>query len=113
MKSVDEYLSVYEYTGRTSSFNGVGREVNEAAKREGIKIVWRELPEEIQRDDYKHIATYPRSFLDKHFGNEPSPPAHMLDKVYQKLLELEEKFNILINKLDKPIHIDIDDDLPF
>jgi hypothetical protein len=53
--------------------------------------------------------------LDKHFGNEPSPPAYMLDKVYQKLVELENKFNQLIYKLDnQPVHVDTDDDeLPF
>jgi hypothetical protein len=115
MRSVDEYLSVYEYTGRASSFNGIGREVAEAAKRDGIKVVWRELPESSQRDNYKHVATYPRTFLDKHFGNEPSPPAYMLDKVYQKLVELENKFNQLIYKLDnQPGHVNTDDDeLPF
>ena len=115
MKSVEPYLSVYEYTGRPSSYNGIGKEVNDAAQRDNIKVVWRELPLEVQRDNYKQVATYPKSFLDKHFGNDPAPQAYMIDQIYQKLLELENKFNILINKLDKhPSHVDADDDeLPF
>ena len=115
MKTVEPYLSVYEYTGRPSSFNGIGREVNEAAQRDGIKVVWRDLPVEMQRDNYKQVATYPKSFLDKHFGNDPAPQAYMIDQVYQKLVELENKFNQLIYKLDnQPIHVDTDDDeLPF
>jgi hypothetical protein len=115
MKSVEPYLSVYEYTGRASSFNGIGKEVNDAAQRDNIKVVWRDLPIEVQRDNYKQVATYPKSFLDKHFGNDPAPQAYMIDQIYQKLLELENKFNILIYKLDKqPIHVDADDDeLPF
>jgi hypothetical protein len=115
MKSVEPYLSVYEYTGRASSFNGIGREVNEAAQRDNIKVVWRDLPIDVQRDNYKQVATYPKSFLDKHFGNDPAPQAYMIDQIYQKLVELETKFNLLIYKLDnQPIHVDTDDDeLPF
>ncbi len=115
MKTVEPYLSVYEYTGRPASFNGVGREVNEAAQKEAIKVVWRDLPESVQRDNYKQVATYPKSFLDKHFGNDPAPQAYMIDQIYQKLVELETKFNLLIYKLDnQPIHVDTDDDeLPF
>jgi hypothetical protein len=115
MKSVEPYLSVYEYTGRASSFNGIGKEVNDAAQRDGIKVVWRDLPIDVQRDNYKQVATYPKSFLDKHFGNDPAPQAYMIDQIYQKLVELETKFNLLIYKLDnQPIHVDTDDDeLPF
>jgi hypothetical protein len=115
MKSVEPYLSVYEYTGRASSFNGIGREVNEAAQRDNIKVVWRDLPIDVQRDNYKQVATYPKSFLDKHFGNDPAPQAYMIDQIYQKLVDLETKFNLLIYKLDnQPIHVDTDDDeLPF
>jgi hypothetical protein len=115
MKTVEPYLSVYEYTGRPTSFNGVGREVNEAAQKEAIKVVWRDLPIEVQRDNYKQVATYPKSFLDKHFGNDPAPQAYMIDQIYQKLVELETKFNLLIYKLDnQPVHVDTDDDeLPF
>ena len=115
MKTVEPYLSVYEYTGRPASFNGVGREVNEAAQKEAIKVVWRDLPIEVQRDNYKQVATYPKSFLDKHFGNDPAPQAYMIDQIYQKLVELENKFNALIAKLDNnTVHVDTDDDeLPF
>jgi hypothetical protein len=115
MKSVEPYLSVYEYTGRASSFNGIGKEVNDAAQRDGIKVVWRDLPIDVQRDNYKQVATYPKSFLDKHFGNDPAPQAYMIDQIYQKLVELETKFNLLIYKLDnQPVHVDTDDDeLPF
>jgi hypothetical protein len=115
MKSVEPYLSVYEYTGRPSSYNGIGKEVNDAAQRDNIKVVWRDLPLDVQRENYKQVATYPKSFLDKHFGNDPAPQAYMIDQIYQKLVELENKFNVLINKLDnQPVHVDADDDeLPF
>jgi uncharacterized protein YaaN involved in tellurite resistance len=115
MKSVEPYLSVYEYTGRASSFNGIGKEVNDAAQRDNIKVVWRDLPIDVQRENYKQVATYPKSFLDKHFGNDPAPQAYMIDQIYQKLVELETKFNLLIYKLDnQPVHVDTDDDeLPF
>ncbi len=113
MKNVDPYLSVYEYTGKPASYNGIGREVNEAAQKASIKTVWKDLPEEMQRENYKQVATYPKSFLDKHFGNAPA--IHTLDQVYQKLVELEDKFNQLITKLDNNVtHInEPDDDLPF
>jgi hypothetical protein len=114
MKTVEPYLSVYEYTGRAASFNGIGKEVNEAAQRDNIKVVWRDLPESSQRENYKQVATYPKSFLDKHFGNDPAPQAYMIDQIYQKLVELETKFNLLIYKLDnQPVHVDVDDELPF
>jgi hypothetical protein len=112
MKNVDQYLSVYEYTGKAAS-NGVGREVNEAAQKAGIKTIWKDLPEEVQRENYKQVATYPKSFLDKHFGNAPA--IHTLDQVYQKLVELEDKFNQLITKLNINVTDpnEYDDDLPF
>jgi hypothetical protein len=116
MKTVEPYLSVYEYTGRAASFNGIGKEVNEAAQRDSIKVVWRDLPESSQRENYKQVATYPKSFLDKHFGNDPAPQAYMIDQIYQKLVELENKFNALIAKLDNntTVHVTPDDDeLPF
>jgi len=112
MNNVDPYLSVYEYTGKPAA-NGIGREVNEASQKAGIKMVWKDLPEEMQRENYKQVATYPKSFLDKHFGNAPA--IHTLDQVYQKLVELEDKFNQLITKLNINVTNtnEHDDDLPF
>jgi len=109
----DPYLSVYEYTGKPSGYNNVGKEVNEAAQKANVKVVWRDLPEDMQRENYKRIATYPTSFLDKHFGNAPA--IHTLDQVYQKLVELEDKFNQLITKLNINVTNtnEHDDDLPF
>lgn len=116
MKNVNEpYLSVYEYTGKPSGYNNVGREVNEAAQKAGIKTVWRDLPEEMQRENYKQIATYPKSFLDKHFGNDVEYTLiddATINMIYNRLTALEDKFDQLIEKLDTKQEED-DDDLPF
>jgi len=42
IKVNDSYLSVYEYTGKPSGYNNVGKEVNEAAQKANIKVVWRD-----------------------------------------------------------------------
>jgi hypothetical protein len=113
MKFDDVYMSLYEYTGKPAGWNGIGREVNVAAQSASIKTIWRDLPEDMQRENYKQVATYPKSFLDIHFGNTPKPT---IDQLHQKLVELENKFNALIAKLDNNITIHInepDDDLPF
>ena len=119
IKVNDSYLSVYEYTGKPSGYNNVGKEVNEAAQKANIKVVWRDLPEDMQRESYKRIATYPTSFLDKHFGNAAQHTVvdiTTLNMVYAKLTALEEKFDQLLKKLDNNITIHInepDDELPF
>jgi hypothetical protein len=113
----DSYLSVYEYTGKPSGYNNVGKEVNEAAQKANIKVVWRDLPADMQRENYKRIATYPTSFLDKHFGNNNIVvDNNFLLLLHEKLIALENKFDQLLKKLDNNIITDNkeeDDDLPF
>ena len=116
MKVNDSYLSVYEYTGKPSGYNNVGKEVNEAAQKANIKVVWRDLPEDMQRENYKRIATYPTSFLDKHFGNNNIVvDNNFLLLLHEKLIALENKFDQLLKKLDNNItdNKEEDDDLPF
>lgn len=116
MKNVnDQYLSIYEYTGKSATLNNVGREVMDAALKEGIKIVWRELPPEIKRENFTQVATYPRTFLDKHFGNDAKYTViddATINMIYNRLTALEDKFDQLIEKLDTKQEED-DDDLPF
>lgn len=127
MNNINEmYVSIYEYTGRSATLNNVGREVMDAALKEGIKVVWRDLPPDMKRENFTQVATYPRSFLNKFFGNDVKYT--MIDPVtlnmlFDKLTSLEEKFNDLIKKLDnkqeeqlitKLDHVNTDDDeLPF
>jgi len=116
IKVNDSYLSVYEYTGKPSGYNNVGKEVNEAAQKANIKVVWRDLPEDMQRENYKRIATYPTSFLDKHFGNNNIVvDNNFLLLLHEKLIALENKFDQLLKKLDNNItdNKEEDDDLPF
>lgn len=116
MKNVNEpYLSIYEYTGKSATLNNVGREVNEAAQKANIKVIWRDLPEGSQRENYKQVATYPRTFLDKHFGNDVEYALiddATINMIYNRLTALEDKFDQLIEKLDTKQEED-DDDLPF
>lgn len=118
MKVNETYLSIYEYTGKPSGYNGIGREVNDASQKAGIKLVWRDLPEEMQRENYKRVATYPKSFLDKHFGNDVEYTVvdeATIKIIYEKLIALENKFDQLIKKLDNNVtnNNEHDDDLPF
>ena len=114
MKVNEQYLSVYEYTGKPAAANNIGREVNEAAQKANIKVIWRDLPEGSQRENYKQVATYPRTFLDKHFGNDVEYTLiddATINMIYTRLTALEDKFDQLITKLD---HVNTDDDeLPF
>lgn len=114
MKVNEQYLSIYEYTGKSATLNNIGREVNEAAQKANIKVIWRDLPEGSQRENYKQVATYPRTFLDKHFGNDVEYTLidhATINMIYTRLTALEDKFDQLITKLD---HVNTDDDeLPF
>ena len=115
MKINDQYLSLYEYTGKSATLNNIGREVNEAAQKANIKVIWRDLPEGSQRENYKQVATYPKTFLDKHFGNDVEYTLiddATINMIYNRLTALEDKFDQLIEKLDTKQEDD-DDDLPF
>ena len=111
----EQYVSIYEYTGKSATLNNIGREVMDAALKEGIKIVWRDLPAEITRENYSRVATYPKTFLDKHFGNDVEYTLiddATINMIYNRLTALEDKFDQLIEKLDTKQEED-DDDLPF
>ena len=115
MKVNEQYLSVYEYTGKPAAGNNIGKEVNDAAQKAGIKVIWRDLPEGSQRENYKQVATYPKTFLDKHFGNDVEYTLiddATINMIYTRLTALEDKLDQLITKLDTK-QKDDDDDLPF
>ena len=118
----EQYVSIYEYTGKSATLNNVGREVMDAALKEGIKIVWRDLPPEITRENYNRVATYPKTVLDKHFGNDVKYTLiddATINMIYNRLTALEDKFDQLIESIncqliEKLDHVNTDDDeLPF
>ena len=115
MKNNEQFLSLYEYKGTPSKMTGIGKQVNEAAKAQGIEIRYKDLPEQYQRDEYKRVATYPTSFLDAYFGRETPQPitGNDLQQVLQRLIQLEAKFDAVIKKLDVPTKLEDDYDLPF
>ena len=118
MKNKEEYISLYDYTGEATGQNGKGRDVYNVAKSKGIQVIYKDLPEERQRENYTRVATYPRSFLDDYFGVQTEPTAtntvdltslmRRLDAVERKNLELERR----ISALSQTVTV-TDDDLPF
>ena len=99
-----------------NSGGGVWIPCNPAAQKAGIKTVWKDLPEDMQRETYKQVATYPKSFLDQHFGNNNIVvDKNFLLLLHEKLITLENKFDQLLKKLDNNItdNKEEDDDLPF
>lgn len=114
MKVNEHFISIYEYTGRSAGVNNIGKEINDAARKNGIQVIWRDLPEEIKRDNYTKVATYPKSFLDKYFGNDVKYTViadATISMLFEKLTALEEKFDKIIKNSD--IKQEEDDDLPF
>lgn len=114
MKVNEHFISIYEYTGKSAGVNNIGKEINDAARKGGIQVIWRELPEEIKRDNYTKVATYPKSFLDTYFGNDVKYTViadATISMLFEKLTALEEKFDKIIKNSD--IKQEEDDDLPF
>lgn len=114
----DQYMSLYDYRGSTSKQNGLGKQVYAAAKSKGVYVKYEELPSLAQSDEYTRVATYPKSFLDEYF-NAPAEPESAgsanieLQHIYERLVAIEKQFETLLKKLETPITIEDDDDLPF
>jgi hypothetical protein len=116
MENNKQYKSLYDYRGQASRQTGLGKQVNDAAKAKGIKIIYEPLPEHLVREEYKMVATYPVTFLDEYFGNESKPDVSSATQadIMQRLQQLEAKFDEVIKKLEPtPTKLDDDYDLPF
>lgn len=126
MKNNEEtYISLFEYLGKGSGGTNIGREVTAEAVKRGIETKWRMLPKEAQKPEYNQVQLYPISFLDEYFASKPEMDLtpivrrSALIEVYQRLDNLESKFNMLINQLQKNVtnsnepNSTDDDELPF
>lgn len=123
MENNETYVSLFEYLGKGSGGTNIGREVTAEAVKKGIEIKWRMLPKESQKPEYTQVQMYPISFLDEYFANKPEMDLtpivrrSALIEIYQRLQNLESKFNMLIKQLETNVtnsnEYDTDDDLPF
>ncbi len=125
MKSEEQFLSLYEYSGQGSRTSGLGKRVLEAAKERGIETRYKPLPEAMQTSEYKSVLIYPVSFLDEYFSSQTdlqSPivrKSQLLDTesrinlLETRLKNLEAKFAEVIKKLEIPTKLEDDYDLPF
>jgi len=114
MKSNEQYISLYDYSGNATRLTGIGKKVYEAAKEKGIHVIYTDLPEERSTPEYNRVATYPKSFLDEYFGKTTTPVELDIAEISNRLIALEEKFNNLIQSLNVTNTIEsVDDDLPF
>jgi hypothetical protein len=126
MENNEQYMSLYEYKGHGSRQSGLGKQVNSAAKAAGIKIIYRPLPEHLVQKEYKSVATYPVSFLDKYFDYFDAPATTSTDQtkpidsdfvnLLDRVEKLEQKLTKLLtmnnNYVTNSNEYD-DDDLPF
>lgn len=103
MKNNEQFMSLYEHRGKASRQSGLGQKVFKAAQDQHIEIVYRTLPLELQRSEYKNVATYPKSFLDEYFGIVTETPieqtSHSINAINEKLKELTVQLDEIINKL--------------
>jgi hypothetical protein len=123
MKSNDQYMSLYDYSGKASRESGLGQKVYEAAKSKNIHVIYQDLPPDLSRPEYNRVATYPKSFLDEYFGKTTPGDTFAselaqadLRYLLERLYSLENKFDELIKKLDTNVTNSVesvDDDLPF
>jgi len=121
MENDETYVSLFEYLGKSSGGTNIGREVTAEAVKRGIDIKWRTLPKEVQKPEYTQVQLYPISFLDSYFSNNSNPELDRtplvrrseLIKLQQQFEALESMFQDVIKKLDVPIKLDDDYDLPF
>jgi hypothetical protein len=79
----------------------------------------------VQKPEYNQVQLYPISFLDEYFATKPEMDLtpivrrSALIEIYQRLEDLESKFNILIKQLDNNVtnsnepNSTYDDELPF
>ena len=116
MKSNEQYMSLYDYRGLSSRETGLGQKVYEAAKKKDVHVIYTDLPEDRATPEYNRVATYPKSFLDEYFGVETVNTNISIEDVYSQLIELNQKFDQLISKLEPNVTNSVepvDDDLPF
>ena len=71
------------------------------------------LPEEIQTDDYKSVATYPIDFLDTIYKRSDQVLVRKdeMMEVLRRVRDLEDKLNKLLNATNS--NVNDADDLPF
>ena len=108
-----QYISLYDYLGRSTAKNKDGIEVAKLAEEKGIKPKYRLLPEEIQTDNYKSVATYPIYFLDTIYKRSYQVLVcrKEMDEVLQRINNLETKLNELLDAANS--NVNDADDLPF
>ena len=108
-----QYISLYEYLGRSTAKNKDGIQIAKLADEKGIKLKYKMLPEAIQTDDYKSVATYPIDFLDTIYkrADQVLVRKDEMMEVLGRVRDLEDKLNKLLNATNS--NGDDADDLPF
>ena len=108
-----QYISLYDYLGRSTAKNKDGIEVAKLADEKGIKPKFKLLPEEVQTDNYKSVATYPIDFLDTIYKRSDQVLVRKdeMMEVLGRVRDLEDKLNKLLNATNS--NVDDADDLPF
>lgn len=107
------YISLYDYLGRAVRNSEDGIYVSQKAQERGIKPRTKLLPEEVQTDKYKSVATYPIDFLDTIYKRSDQVIVRRdeLNQVLDRIKSLEIKLQELLNATNK--HEPDADDLPF
>jgi len=108
-----QYISLYDYLGRSTAKNKDGIEVAKLAEEKGVKPKYKLLPEEIQTDDYKSVATYPIDFLDTIYKRSDQVLVRKdeMNELIQRVRDLETKLNKLLDVTNS--NVGDADDLPF
>jgi hypothetical protein len=108
-----QYISLYDYLGRSTAKNNDGIEVAKLAEEKGIKPKYKLLPEEVQTDKYKSVATYPIDFLDTIYKRTDQVLVRKdeMNELIQRVRDLETKLNKLLDVTNS--NVGDADDLPF
>jgi len=108
-----QYISLYDYLGRSTAQNQEGIRVAKIADEKGIKPKYQLLPEAIQNDNYKSVATYPMDFLDTIYKRQDQVLVRKdeMIEVLGRVKDLEDKLNKLLNVTNS--NVGPADDLPF
>ena len=107
------YISLYDYLGRAVRNSEDGIYVSQKAREQGIKPRAKLLPEEVQTDKYKSVATYPIDFLDSIYKQSDQNLVRKdeLYEVLNRIQSLETKLNKLLDATNS--NVNDADDLPF
>lgn len=108
-----QYVSLYDYLGRSTKNGKDGIDVSNIAQERGIKPKYHLLPKELQTNDYKSVATWPIDFLDSIYNNNDQQLVRytQFSTLLDKVTRLENKLNELINVTNS--NVGPADDLPF